>query len=527
MNVFYCASTIPQAVAAAVCLVISSWCGVVQSASRDESPNIIIVLADDLGYGDVHCYDPDHCCVATPNIDRLAQQGLMFTDAHASASICSPSRYSVLTGRYPWRSKLQEHVLHVHGTPIIERDRLTLAKLLQQQGYRTACIGKWHLGWNWPLAKEDGTFEYAPDGEFHQQRGPEREIAFDLPILDGPTTRGFDEYFGVDVPNHPPYTFIRNDRMTVSPTERKTRHSRIEWGLEGPMAPGWRFDRILPTLVEQSQDFIARCAASKQPFFLYLSLTTPHEPIAPSESFKDKSSICDVADLIMETDAALGSVMEALKEHGVAKNTLLVFTSDNGHCRYTDLGPFQAHDHRVAGPYRGCKLDIWEGGHRVPMIVRWQNFVKTNHRIDQLVCLSNWLATCAEFLGVTLPPNAGEDSVSILPLIRGENLPVRETLISQGSSARVLAIRRGPWKLVFRAADDDAGLPTVQLFNLVEDPREKLNRAQQHSELVRELSALLQSSVKKGRSTPGPAQKNDMPVELEFPTDASDTKTRD
>jgi arylsulfatase A len=514
-------------VTAAVGMTPTLWCHAGIAANDDQRPNIVIVFADDLGYGDVHCYDPEHCRVPTPNIDRLAEQGLMFTDAHASAAICSPSRYSLLTGRYPWRTKLQEHVVRVHGMPLIERERMTLVSMLKEHGYRTACIGKWHLGWNWPHRMRDGTIEYAPDGEFLQERGGGREIPIEKPILDGPTTRGFDEYFGVDVPNHPPYTFIEGDRMTVDPTERKTAQSRVEWGPEGPMAPGWRFDRILPTLVERSQDFIARCTADKQPFFLYFSLTTPHEPLAPSEAFKDKSGICDVADLIMETDAALGSMMQALKEHGVAENTLLVFASDNGHCRYTGVGPFQDRGHRIAGPYRGCKLDVAEGGHRVPMVVRWPGVVEPNCRTDVLVCLSDWLATCADLLDVTLPPNAGEDSVSMLPVLRGEDKPMREALVSQGGSARELTIHRGQWKLVFRPSDGDGDSTTMQLCNLAEDPREKQNLAAEHPDLVRELSALLQSCIENGRSTAGPAQQNDVLVEFKFPPNAIDTKARE
>ena len=508
------------------------------AADAASHPNIVIVFADDLGYGDVHCYDPEHCRIPTPNIDRLAEQGLRFTDAHASAALCTPSRYSLLTGRYSWRSRLREHVTRVYGTPVIERDRLTLASLLKKHGYRTACIGKWHLGWNWPLRTKDGKVAYAPNDEFRQERDREGEPVFDQAILEGPTTRGFDEYFGVDVPNFPPYTFIENDRMLVEPTARKTKHTRIEWGPDGPMAPGWRFDHTISRLVERAQDFIARSAEYKQPFFLYLPLTTPHEPIAPSESFKGKSQISDVADLIMETDAALGSVMKALKEHGVAENTLLVFTSDNGHGGYCGIKPLQELGHRVGGPYRGYKCNISEGGHRVPMVVRWPGVVESNRRTDRLVCLSDWLATCAEILGTQLPANAGEDSVSLLPLLRGDDRPVREALVHQSYFAGVLAIRRGPWKLSLCPGDGVAshfgnepgvpndltdaeaiakGLPPMQLYNIEEDPGETQNVQAEYSKLVSELSALLQSYVDNGRSTPGPTQSNDVKVELNFP----------
>jgi len=234
-------------------------------------PNIVIILADDLGYGDVGCYDPEHAKVPTPNIDRLASGGILFTDAHAGAALCTPSRYTLLTGRYSWRSSLEEHVVRTYGSPLINAERTTLPGLLHGEGYYTACIGKWHLGWNWPLRQPDGTVVYAPDEGFIQQR--EGAPAFDLPIKGGPTTRGFDEFFGVDLPNQPPYTFIQNDRMTVNPTDRKTIQDRVHWGPEGPMAPGWRFDNVQPTLVEKAEACIASCAARQAPFFLYMPLT--------------------------------------------------------------------------------------------------------------------------------------------------------------------------------------------------------------------------------------------------------------
>ncbi len=501
-------------------------------AAAIQRPNIVVVLADDLGYGDVRCYDPEHAKVPTPSIDRLAEEGLRFTDAHTSASLCSPSRYGLLTGRFSWRTAMRTHVVRVYGSPLIAPDRLTLPRMLQQQGYRTACFGKWHLGWDWPLREKDGAVLHTPPGQFLQERPG--EPVFELPIGQGPTTRGFDEYFGVDVPNLPPYTFLENDRMVAAPTERKTINDRVQWGPPGPMAPGWQFDRILPTIVDRTEDYIARRARDKQPFFVYMPLTTPHEPIAPSEPFRGKSGISDVADLILETDAALGKVMSALEKHGLAGNTLLIFTSDNGHCSYTGLAPFQAVGHRVGGPYRGYKCNISEGGHRVPLVVRWPGVVAPGRRCDQLVCLSDLMATCAEMLGVGLPDEAAEDSVSLLPLLRGEDRPIRRDLVHQCYS-ELLSIRQGPWKLALCAGDGtdrpwckeegvphdvgeiDArqrGLPPIQLYNVVDDPGETKNLQAEHPEVVRRLHGLLAKYVSEGRSTPGIAQKNDVQVPL-------------
>jgi arylsulfatase A-like enzyme len=496
-------------------------------------PNIVIVLADDLGYGDARCYDPQHAKVATPHVDRLAREGMLFTDAHAAASLCSPSRYSLLTGRYSWRSPLREHVVRMYGSPLIPADRITLPRLLKRRGYHTACVGKWHLGWNWPLRQKDGSVARAPRGQFVAER--QGEPVGDEPIADGPTARGFDEYFGVDVPNLPPYTFIQYDRMLVAPTSRKTLNDRVNWGPPGPMAPGWKFDRILPTLVEQAERYIAQRAAEKLPFFLYFALTSPHEPIAPSQAFKGKSGISDVADFILETDDALGRVMAALEKHKLAQNTLLIFASDNGHCGYTGIMPFQKLGHHVGGPYRGYKCDISEGGHRVPMVARWPGTIRAGSRSGQLACLSDWMATCAQIVGVTVPANAGEDSVSLLPILQGQDAPVREDLVHQSYFADVLAIRRGQWKLSVCAGDgvqspwckepgvpndtsdpdaEAAGAPPIQLYDLFADPGEAVNVQAKHPDVVQDLLARLRGQIDRGRSTPGEPQKNDAPVTL-------------
>lgn len=502
-------------------------------AMNGKQPNIVVILADDLGYGDVGCYDPEHCRVPTPHIDQLASEGILFTDAHAGAALCTPSRYSLLTGRYSWRSSLEEHVVRPYGSPLIAEDRLTLPKMLKEHGYYTACIGKWHLGFNWPLRQEDGSVEYAPDDTFIQQRYG--DLVFELPIKGGPTTRGFDEYFGVDLPNSPPYTFIENDRMTANPTDRKTINDRVHWGPEGPMEPGWRFDRVQPTLVDKAEDCIARCAEGDAPFFLYMPLTIPHEPIAPSEEFRGKSGISDVADLILETDAAVGRIMATLDAHGLTDNTLLIFTSDNGHCSYTGIMPFQEVGHRVGGPYRGYKCNISEGGHRIPLVARWPGVIAPGRKSDALVCLSDWMATCATALGATLPDDAAEDSLDLLPHLRGETDDVREDVVVQSYFADVLMIRRGPWKLSVCAGDgvdrpwcteegvphdiSDAdalaeGRPPMQLYNVVEDPGETRNLIEAHPDIVEDLLARMQDYIDRGRSTPGPQRKNDQEIRL-------------
>ncbi|MEI8079341.1 MAG: arylsulfatase [bacterium] len=460
-------------------------------------PNIVIVLADDFGFGDAACYDPQHSKIPTPNIDRLAREGMRFTEAHSPSAVCTPTRYGLLTGRYNWRSTLQAGVLRPFDPPLIAPSRLTLASLLKQQGYQTACIGKWHLGWNWPRRN--------------------KEVAFDQPIAGGPTTRGFDTYFGTDVPNYPPFAFIENDRLTAQPTAQfeGSKEMYVRWG--GAMVPGWQFEQILPTLAEKAVDYIGQRAKTKQPFFLYFPLTTPHEPLAPSAQFKGKSGISAVGDLIMESDWALGQVLDALATNGLADNTLIIFTADNGHCGYTGVKPFIKAGHRVSGPFRGYKFDAWDGGHHEPFVARWPGVVKPGSQCAQVACLTDIMATCAEITGAQLPPNAAEDSFSLLPLLKGSERPVREAVVSH-SGAGIFAIRRGDWKLILgqgrgTAAQKNPKEESGQLYNMAADIGETANLYAQQPEIVAELTALLKKCVDDGRSTPGPKQKNDVNVD--------------
>jgi len=461
-------------------------------------PNIVYILADDMGYGDVGCYNAQ-AKIPTPNIDRLAKEGMHFTDAHSGSAVCSPTRYGILTGRYAWRGKLKRGVLGPYDPPLIEEARLTVPGLLKRHGYRTACVGKWHLGWDWP--KEGG------------------QVIFGRPIANGPTTRGFDTYFGTDVPNYPPYCFLDNDRTVGQPTARKEMQDLN--GRPGPMLPGWRFDAILPKLAEKAVEFIAQRAADKQPFFLYFPLTSPHEPIAPSERFRGRSGISPLGDFMVETDWAAGEVLAALDHGGLAGGTLVIFTTDNGHAPYTGLAELQKAGHEPSAPWRGYKADIWEGGHRVPHIVRWPGVTPAGATCDQTICHTHLMATCAEILGSKLPEDAGEDSFSILPLLQGQKpaQPTQEAVVHH-SAAGVFAIRRGPWKYIepmapasapARAAKGGkyakagkpvkiAGVAAAQLYNLQADPGEKQNVLDSHPEVARELADLLGRYKAAGRS---------------------------
>lgn len=470
------------------------------TAQRDK-PNIIYILADDMGYGDVSCYDPEFNLVPTPNIDRLSEQGMSFTNAHATSSLCSPSRYSILTGRYAWRTHLQRGVLMEGDGPLIAQDRLTVADLLKTLGYNTACIGKWHLGLEW--CRRNG------------------ELVFDEPFSNGPLERGFDSYFGVDVPNFPPYAWIDGDRVLGRTTAYYGRDEELCLNHPGVGVPDWSFDEVLPTITEKAVTYIEESARTQSPFFLFFSLTTPHEPIAPSKRFKGKSGISGVADLIMETDWAVGEVMRALDEQKIADNTLIIFTTDNGHCPYTDLEPFEKVGHRVSGPLRGYKADIWEGGHRVPFVVRWPEMISAASTCNELMSLADFMATCAAITGAEIPQGAGEDSIDALSLLLGSEKPTREDAVFHSGKGH-FSVLKGNWKLSL--CPDSGGLwnpeqlpddlPPVQLHDLSKDIGERTNLQAEYPETVNELTEHLEKIVAEGRSTPGVGQGNDVPVDI-------------
>lgn len=459
-------------------------CAAAFAAPPPSHPNIVLILADDMGHGHVSCLNPQSK-IATSHIDSLARAGMTFTDAHSGSSVCSPTRYGLLTGRYAWRTRLVSGVLQPYDPPLIEAGRLTLPGLLKQKGYHTACIGKWHLGWDWPRKKG----EEDPD--------------FTQPIANGPIVRGFDEYFGTHVPNHPPYCFIRNDRTVGLPTDRKT--VRDLDGRPGPMLPGWQFDQILPTLAQRVTEHIAQRAQDKQPFFLYFTLTSPHEPISPTAEFRGKSGLNALGDFLLQTDAVVGQVVAALDKHRLSDNTLLIFTADNGSSLYTGGNELRRMGHEPSAQFRGHKTSVYEGGHRVPFFARWPGKIAAGARSNETICLTDMLATSAALVDAPLPSDAGEDSYSILPLLlnQAHASPLREATVHQSASGQ-LAIRRGPWKLIL-ARDADAAKPAgepiaAELYNLRDDIRESRNLHDQHPEIVAELSEMLARYRRTGRS---------------------------
>ncbi len=482
---------------------------------QGERPNLVIVFADDLGYGDPQSYNP-RSKIPTPHIDALAQRGMRFTDAHSASSVCTPSRYGLLTGRYPWRSRLPSGIVNSWGGPVIDKGRLTLGKALQDLGYKTACIGKWHLGWDWPLADgghlsdELDVVNVGGDREAYGQR-----VDFSRPVPEGPTARGFDYYFGDDVPNFPPYAFIENDRVLGKPTDRMPARKGLR---SGPMLPRWDLWAAQPTITARALAWLEQQAADPDtPFFLYMPLLGPHTPIVPNAANRGSSEAGPYGDWVHQMDAILGKVVEVLERTGAIRNTIVLFTSDNGSPARSGIGGFGAvstvtemYSHVPNAPWRGLKADAWEAGHRVPFVVRWDGHIKAGSVSDRTICLTDVFATISETAGFEIPADAGEDSFSLAPLLFGQGSYRREQVVHH-SQQGVFAIRKGGWKLILGDGSGGFSPPRgtvlrpdqpkrMQLYLLSEDPRERRNLATARPGVRAELLAALLRVMERGRS---------------------------
>jgi arylsulfatase A len=510
-------------------------------AADTTRPNIIFILCDDMGYGDVKCLNPEGK-IPTPQLDAMAARGMTFTDAHSSSAVCTPTRYSVMTGRYNWRTKLQQSVLGGLSPRLIEQGRITVASMLKEKGYHTACVGKWHLGMDWVKlpGKEVSELSIETADQVYN-------VDYTQPISNGPTAVGFDYYFGISASlDMVPYCFIENDRVTVQPTEvmklamNATARNKNAFTREGPGAPGFRGEDVLPAFTQKAIEIIQRqAAASKEgkPFFIYMPLNSPHTPILPSAQWQGKSGISLYADFMMETDDAIGQVIQSLEKNGIKENTLVIVTSDNGCSPSADYEKLAQHGHNPSAKLRGHKADAFDGGHRVPFILQWPAVVKPGSTTAALTGMWDFMATVAEITGSTLPENAAEDSISFLPLLKDASLkPVRDHLVSHSING-TFAIREGKWKLIL--APDSGGwseprpaggrgglkaknaesapakkLPPVQLYDLEADIGETKNLQGQHPELVQHLTDKLQTLVKNGRTTPGAPQQNAVEPDL-------------
>ena len=452
-----------------------------------ERPNVVYIICDDLGYGDVHCLAPSTSKIATPGADKLAREGMIFTDAHSGSSVCSPTRYGIMTGRYSWRTRLQKGVVTGFAPSLIAKERPTVASFLKSQGYHTAAIGKWHLD-----------FEYLdPQTEVAFKAKQHRTPPVGARIPDGPVDRGFDYYHG--------FHHARNMDAIIE-NNRVIEHDDVS--------------NMLPRLTKKSVEYIASREDDDQPFFLYLPLGSPHTPIVPTGRWKGKSGLGDYGDFVMQTDNVVTEVAAALKRHGKAKNTLVIFTSDNGCSKAANIEGLARQGHLVSAHLRGSKADLWDGGHRIPFIVRWPGRVQAGSTCDQLICLTDLFATLGDLIGEEVPRRSCEDSVSFLPALSGQPISSSRNGVIHHSISGHFAYRTGKWKLLLARASGgwtsptekqaSGGMPKAQLYDLDADPGERTNLYRQQKSIADKLLAELDADIQRGRSTEGVPSANDV-----------------
>ena len=460
------------------------------AAVAAEPPNIVFILADDMGYGDPGFNNPDSK-IATPNLDSLAAEGMRFTDAHAPAAWCVPSRYGFMTGRYPLRSSLRWQ-----REAVIRPGRVTVASLLKKAGYTTAMVGKWHLG-----------FEGGP------------EYDFDRPMAGGPVDHGFDSYFGIPASlDIPPYYYIRDRRPVAPPTGSIGDSNSEGWSpiqgafwRKGGLAPGFKHVEVLPTFEREAVKRIEEHgkASSGKPLFLYVAFTAPHTPWLPTTEFEGKSKVGMYGDFMMQVDHTVGQILKALERAGMKENTLVVFTSDNGPVWFANN--IEDYGHNCVGPLRGMKADSWEGGHRVPFAARWPGKIKAGTSSDQFLTFTDMMATFAAAAGVSVPEGAGEESINVLPAMLGKDggKPIRTAAVLKETAT---VVREGKWKLIThlgsggfskpRSFEPMSSGPEGQLYNLADDIGETNNLWNERPDIVKQLSKMLEPYSPKAQSAP-------------------------
>lgn len=473
---------------------------------NNKKPNIIYILADDMGYGDISALN-ENCPFKTENFDKLCENGLTFTDAHSTSAVCSPSRYSILTGRYNWRSRLKSGVLGGYSKALIEDNRLTIANMFKENGYKTLAIGKWHLGMNFAT---DETFKIEPN--FAECKG----VDYKGKIEKSPIDYGFDYFYGISASlDMPPYIYIENNYFTEEPTKYTESDGKSFWRY-GPTGENFVHSEVLPTLTNKVLEKIEE--HKEEPFFIYFPLPAPHTPILPSEEFIGKSNTNEYGDFILMCDAMVGKIVDKLKSLNIEDNTIIVYTSDNGCAPIVDFKELESYGHNPSYIFRGHKADIYEGGHRIPLIIQWKDKIKPNSISSSIVCLSDFFATMADYLNWKIPDNVAEDSVSNLPIWLEDNKKeVRDYIIHQ-SLEGYLSIRKGKYKLELCSGSGGWSYPTesqktedmprFQLYDLEKDISEKHNIINENKEIADELIKVLIEQIKNGRSTNGAICKN-------------------
>ena len=470
-------------------------------AGAAAKPNIVFVLADDLGYGDVQALNA-RSKVPTPHLNRLARQGMTFTDAHSPSAVCTPTRYGALTGRYCWRSRLKRGVLNGYSAPLLEPGRLTVAGMLRANSYHTSVVGKWHLGLG---------FQKSADGQ----------IDYAKPVTDGPNDHGLDDSFIIPASlDFPPYVYIENGRFIELPSIDQPAVKFPGFLRRGPRQPGLVMDDCLDDLTRRAAAVIRERARKEPPFFLYFPLTAPHKPVQPHPRFIGKSGLGLYGDFVMQVDWTVGQVMQSIDSAGIGKNTLLIFTSDNGSFMRR-LGPEEKEDHvsdatiqaynethhTANGELRGTKADVWEAGHRVPFFARWPGVIAAGSTCDKPTAHVDLFATCAEIAGAKLPDDAAEDSFSWLPLFRGGDWAKPRAPVINHSAAGMFALRSGKWKLIAGNGSGGREAPKgkpfqkpFMLFDLQADVGEQNDLAKAKPKLVERLTAELEAIRGNGRS---------------------------
>jgi arylsulfatase A-like enzyme len=480
-------------------------------------PNIVFILADDMGYGDVNFLN-GNSKIPTPNIDRIGREGRYFTDAHSPSALCTPTRYGVLAGQYCWRTRITRGVCWGYSKHLISPERMTVASLLQSQGYNTACVGKWHLGMDMQT-RQGGIIQ-----DTHSTvdtRAYNADIDWNAPILNGPTTVGFDHFYGISASlDMYPYIWIQDDQFVGECTTTQdllfiTRDYRPERYADntGPAHKDFVAEEVMPIITQRTVDWIDQ-QNQDTPFFMCMSLTAPHIPIVPSAPYRGLSELGAYGDFCIEVDESIGKVLDVLDQKGVADNTLVIFSADNGCAPYIGVEEMNEKGHFPSYVFRGYKSDIFEGGHRIPFLARWPDRIEAGTRSDETICLTDMLKTCAAINGVGVPSNAGEDSYNILPALVGDKFvaPIREATVATAGNG-TFSVRQGRWKLNLTGSTGGygnisqkevvaQGLPLIQLYDLENDVGETNNVYAEYPDVVNRLNALLESYKVRGRSTP-------------------------
>jgi len=486
-----------------------------KQSTENTKPNIVIIYTDDQGYGDVSALNPE-AKFKTPNIDKIADEGIIFTDGHSSDAVCTPSRYSLLTGRYSWRTSLKKGVIGADGPCLIEKDRMTIASMLKSKGYSTAMVGKWHL-----------------QMEFAGEKGKNRD--WSQPFTEGPIEHGFDYFFGLPASmNFGILTYLENDHVLEAPsmyTKKKMDVTPRTYRMTPPyenelgrgyveVAPSFNDELVLETLAGKAVEYIntaATEAKNGQPFFLYLPLTSPHLPHCTHPDFQGRSECGNYGDFMEETDYRVGQVLDALEANGLSENTLVIFSADNG-AESNYAYQRDTYQHYSCMNFKGGKRDIYEGGHRVPFLMRWPKVITAGTRVDEPVCQVDYLATIADIVGAEIPDEAAEDSYSLYPLMSSNadgEYDTNRALIHH-SFTGYMAIRQGKWKLNMLRGSGGSLEPKLiipkegeakyELYDIENDPEESTNLYFEHPEIVKALEARITEMITTGRSTDGTPQ---------------------